>query len=117
MPDVGSRLRTYDLGIVGSRTESGPIALIEYLAAGLPFVTTDVGQVVAELPADLRRWVVPPLDPGALAGRIEDALDLDEAARGEIAAREREVAAGLSMDRVADVVEDVYRRVIAMAQR
>ncbi len=117
VPDVGSRLRTYDLGIVGSRTESGPIALIEYLAAGLPFVTTDVGQVVAELPADLRRWVVPPLDPGALAGRIEDALDLDEAARGEIAAREREVAAGLSMDRVADVVEDVYRRVIAMAQR
>ncbi len=111
-PDVGSRLRDYDLGVIGSRTESGPIALIEYLAAGLPFVTTSVGEVVAQLPPDMARWVVPPGDPVVLADRLEEALDQGEAERQAIARREREVAEGLSMERVADVVEGVYARLL-----
>lgn len=110
VPDVGARLRTYDLGVIGSRTESGPIALIEYLAAGLPFVATAVGQVVAELPTDLARWTVPPSDPVALADRLEEALDLDPDERAALAERARSVAATLSIERVADVAADVYGR-------
>lgn len=110
LPDVGARLQAYDLGVIGSRTESGPIALIEYLAAGLPFVATAVGEVVAELPPDLARWTVPPGDPVALADRLDEALALGPAERAVVADREREVAATLSIDRVADVAVDVYRR-------
>lgn len=110
VPEVGQQLGRYDLGIVGSRTESGPISLIEYLAAGLPFVTTEVGEVVARLPEDLRRWVVPPGDPAVLADRIGEALDLDADARAAIGRRARAVADELSIDRVAEAVEAVYRR-------
>jgi len=116
-PDVGQRLRDYDLGVIGSRTESGPIALIEYLAAGLPFVATAVGEVVAELPPDLARWTVPPSDPVGLADRIGEALALGEAERMALSERAREVAGGLSMDRVGDVVEGVYERLAAADRR
>lgn len=110
VPDVGGQLGRYDLGIVGSRTESGPISLIEYLAAGLPFVTTEVGEVVARLPEDLRRWVVAPGDPVALADRIGEALDLEAHTRAAIGERARAVADELSIDRVAEAVVAVYRR-------
>ncbi|MDB4906532.1 MAG: hypothetical protein JWO05_1316 [Gemmatimonadetes bacterium] len=46
--DVPQLLAASDLGVLSSRSESGPIALLEYLAAGLPFVVTRTGQI-AEL--------------------------------------------------------------------
>lgn len=41
--DIPEILRTVDLGLLPSRSEGGPIAILEYMAAGLPFVATRTG--------------------------------------------------------------------------
>jgi glycosyltransferase involved in cell wall biosynthesis len=110
--DTGTLLASYDIGVLSSSTESGPIALIEYLAAGLPFVVTDVGEIPARLPGNLRRWMVPPRDDEALASKLREALALS--------AHERSAAAAvgvafahehLSIDRTVDAIESLYQRV------
>jgi len=110
--DVCALLADYDIGVLSSLYESGPIALIEYLAAGLPFVATDVGEVPASLPPSLRRWVVAPGDVPALAARLQEVLALSTegraatAAEGVAFAREH-----LSIERTVGEIETVYDRV------
>lgn len=109
--DVGERLAGYDLGVLSSRTESGPIALIEYMAAGLPFVVTDVGEIPATLPEELRRWVVPPRDTAALAAKIRELLGLAARERAEVGALGRaHVEKYLSINRTIDGIEAIYDR-------
>jgi glycosyltransferase involved in cell wall biosynthesis len=43
--DAAGLLREADFAVLPSRSESGPLVLIEYMAAGLPFVATRVGSV------------------------------------------------------------------------
>ncbi len=43
--DIGGYLYKYDLAIHCSRAETGPLVLLEYLCAGLPFVSIDRGEV------------------------------------------------------------------------
>jgi len=50
--DVPALLKTADFAVLSSRSESGPLVLLEYAAAGLPFVSTRVGFVGKSL-ADL----------------------------------------------------------------
>jgi glycosyltransferase involved in cell wall biosynthesis len=109
--NVADELPGFDLGVLSSRDESGPIALIEYLASGLPFVVTDVGEVPALLPERLRRWVVPPGDPSALATVIAELIDLDATERHEAAVEGRAFAEHeLSIDRTIDEVVAIYER-------
>ena len=44
-PDAAGLLPEADFAVLPSRSESGPLVLIEYLVAGLPFVATKVGSV------------------------------------------------------------------------
>jgi len=65
--DVASLLKSVDFAVLPSRSESGPLVLIEYMACGLPFVSTNVGGV-ANLVAELGvPGFVPPNDSLALA--------------------------------------------------
>lgn len=43
--DVVDIIKHADFGALSSKSESGPLVLIEYLAAGLPFVSTRVGLI------------------------------------------------------------------------
>jgi glycosyltransferase involved in cell wall biosynthesis len=43
--DIVEILTKADFALLASKTESGPLALIEYAAAGLPFISTRVGLV------------------------------------------------------------------------
>lgn len=43
--DIPDILHTVDFGLLSSRSESGPIALIEYMISGLPFLVTAVGEI------------------------------------------------------------------------
>lgn len=64
-------LRGADFALLPSRSESGPLALIEYMASGLPFVATRVGAIgqrVAELG-------VPECVPAGDARSLAHALD------------------------------------------
>jgi len=48
-PDAAGLLPEADFAVLPSRSESGPLVLIEYVAAGLPVVATRVGSVGAQL--------------------------------------------------------------------
>ncbi|WP_034261595.1 glycosyltransferase [Altibacter lentus] len=76
---VLSLLRMADVGILSSRSEGLPVALLEYGMAGLPVVCTRVGQC-QEVVAD-RGIVVPPRDPEALAEGIRVLLGNPEKRR------------------------------------
>lgn len=51
-------LNKYDLGIHCSRAETGPLVLLEFLAAGLPFVTSNCGDVVEKVYKRFPEFVV-----------------------------------------------------------
>ncbi len=111
---IGSALAGYDLGVLTSTSESGPVALIEYLAAGLPFVVTDVGNVPQSLPTPLRRWVVRPNDPVALADLVEEALSRpEEDRRGDAELGIRFAHDSYSINRTLNDVETAYHRLLS----
>ncbi len=84
--DVVDLLSAADFGILTSRSESGPVALLEYGAAALPFVATRVGSIGRDLAERGLPEFVPPADEHALAQALERLLALPPQqlrARGE----------------------------------
>lgn len=72
--DVANLMKSVDFALIPSISESGPLVLIEYMAAGLPFVATKVGgisQRVAEL--NVPEFVAAG-DSEALAGALDRLL-------------------------------------------
>ena len=74
--------------VMSSRTEQMPIALLEAMAAGLPVVATDVGDVRAILPESAAAYIVPKADPAALARALAAVLG-DPALRQRLGADNR----------------------------
>lgn len=69
----------FDIFALSSDSEQFPIAMIEAMAAGLPVVATDVGDVAAMVSAENRRLVVPVADEAGFAdalGRLIGSRDL-----------------------------------------
>lgn len=84
--DVRGFLAGLDVFCLPSRREALPLALLEAMAEGLPCVATDVGDVRTAV-GDAA-VVVPPDDPGALAGALAGLL-ADPARRAALGARAR----------------------------
>lgn len=74
--DVPALLAAADLGLLCSHSESGPLVLIEYLAAGLPIVSTEVGDIGRRLAAMAVPGFVPAGDARAFAAKLDELLDL-----------------------------------------
>jgi glycosyltransferase involved in cell wall biosynthesis len=68
--DVPAVLKTCDIGVLSSRSEGLPLALIEYGLYGLPSVATYVGQCPDVLQHGEVGLLVPPSSPGALANAL-----------------------------------------------
>ena len=69
--DIPEILRAADIGLLPSRSEGGPIAILEYMAAGLPFISTRTGYNT-ETAADLGvPGIVPLDDPDAFRAELE----------------------------------------------
>jgi len=68
--DVPRILGCCDIGVLPSRAEGLPNAVLEYLAAGLPTVASRVGGNVEILQDGTTGLLVPPEDSAALAGAI-----------------------------------------------
>jgi glycosyltransferase involved in cell wall biosynthesis len=68
--DVIPLLRASDIGVLSSSSESLSNAIIEYMAAGLPVVCTDVGGNRELVHDGLNGFLVPPGDPQKLADAI-----------------------------------------------
>lgn len=68
--DVGPLTAAYDIVALSSLREGLPMAILEAMARGRPFVATAVGEL-PKLAAAGCGLVVPPADPAALAAAIE----------------------------------------------
>jgi len=91
--DIPALLKAADFAVLSSRSESGPLVLLEYAAAGLPFVSTRVGLIGRSL-ADLGvPGFVPPGDVDAFAAALRRLLNLAPAEREKRGQRTRELAA------------------------
>jgi glycosyltransferase involved in cell wall biosynthesis len=93
-----------DVLVFPSRSEGSPNVVKEAMGCELPIVATPVGDIPERLGGVAGCWVVPP-DPQDFASAIVNAL-----AHGRSPAA-RQAVAELSMDRVAERVEQVYRAV------
>jgi len=83
IPDL---LASADFGALTSARETGPLAVLEYMAAGLPFVATNVGQVAKVCAATGLPGLVPVGDAQAAASALDEMLSIGSAersARGE----------------------------------
>jgi glycosyltransferase involved in cell wall biosynthesis len=92
-------------------TEAFPIAIIEAMAVGVPFVSTDVGD--AREVIDVAGKIVPVSHPAALANAWRELLSLDVnmlAALG-VAARAR-VEQYYQLERTTELYRSLYQRLI-----
>lgn len=68
--DAAALMRACDIGVLSSRFEGLPMALLEYGMAGLPVAATEVGQCGEVLDGGRAGILVPPENPAALAGAL-----------------------------------------------
>ncbi|WP_077146034.1 glycosyltransferase family 4 protein [Sphingopyxis sp. KK2] len=80
----------FDILALSSRSEQAPIAVIEAMAAGLPVVSPDVGDVAAMVAGENRRFIA--LDEAAFRAGLAE-LAANPALRSEIGTANRCVAA------------------------
>jgi glycosyltransferase involved in cell wall biosynthesis len=108
--DVANCLSVMDLLCLHSRTEGFPNVVGEAMAAGVPCVSTDVGDAALLIGATGK--IVPKEDPLALAEGIKSMIDLPVEARRELGRSARgRVLEEFSMARCRERFEDVYREV------
>jgi len=74
--DVPALIRGADFALLPSLSESGPLVLIEYMAGGLPFVATLVGDIAHRVDKLGGSQLVPPQDPAAFAEALDRLLAL-----------------------------------------
>lgn len=91
--DPADALRALDLFALTSDTEQMPLSILEAMAAGLPIVSTDVGDVRNMLPAESRAWVTPKGDDAAFATALAHLARDGEARRAVGRANRAHVAA------------------------
>jgi glycosyltransferase involved in cell wall biosynthesis len=114
---VADLLAGFDLFVLPSRIEGLPVSIMEAMLAGLPIVVTDVGSVREEVVDGENGLIVPPEDPAALAGAINE-LMADPDRRARMGQRSREIASErFTVAATVDRYLDVYRRVLAGVSR
>lgn len=79
--NVANLLLASDVGVLSSKAEGFANAILEYMAAGLPVVATDVGGVREAIVEGQTGFVVPAGDDQKMAERIIEVLDDSERAR------------------------------------
>lgn len=71
-------LPRFDLAIHCSKYESGPLVLVEYMAQGLPFLTTNTGQVVQQIKEDLPEFIINEFDAATWCNRLLEVTGADK---------------------------------------
>jgi glycosyltransferase involved in cell wall biosynthesis len=106
--DVANVLAAGDVAVSSSDFEGSPLAAMEYLAAGLPVVATDVGGMPDLVHQRENGLLVPRRDPEALAEAIGELLS-DPARAREMGSRGRErQREEFSLEAMVRRVQDLY---------
>ena len=112
--NVSALLSQCAIGVLSSRVEGLPLALLEYGQAGLAVVTTNVGQCHEVLDNETTGFLVEPGDFVRLAECVLRLLD-DASLRSRLAtALQRRVAGQYSAAAVLPELEALYRRVLGI---
>ncbi|HDZ21312.1 hypothetical protein LCGC14_0181290 [marine sediment metagenome] len=110
--DVPDLLKQADVGVMTSRMEALPVALLEYMAEGLPTVVTAVGECGSIVQAAQCGLVAAPGDAEAIAAHLQAILtDRERASRLGEAGRAY-VMRHYSLDAIADRIEKTYRKLL-----
>jgi glycosyltransferase involved in cell wall biosynthesis len=115
--DLAAVYGAMDVGILSSRNEGTPVALIEAMAAGKPVVATAVGGVEDIVTSGQTGWVVPPADAAALAAAMRR-LARTAGERQAFGRAARCSARGrFSADRLVADVSNLYLRTLVERRR
>jgi glycosyltransferase involved in cell wall biosynthesis/serine acetyltransferase len=107
--DVPALLSCCDLGVLASRVEGLPNAVLEYMAAGLPTVATRVGGIPEIIRDHVSGLLVRPNDPPALAAAILRVLQDDDLRKRLATAGRERVLAKFDFGRVAEGLLRLYQ--------
>ena len=88
LPNPSHYVGLFDIFALSSDSEQFPISLVEAMAAGVPVVSTDVGDVRAMVAADNRDFIIPATDEAAITAAFER-LAGDAALRARLGAANR----------------------------
>jgi glycosyltransferase involved in cell wall biosynthesis len=75
---VFSWLKYMDIGVLPSKSEGLPVAVLEYAVAGIPVVVTEVGELPRLMAGGEFGAIVPPREPELFAQAILKTLDFPE---------------------------------------
>lgn len=70
LPKPHEYLGLFDIYAISSDSEQFPISLLEAMAAGLPVVSTDVGDILSMVSQENRRFIVPRSDEAGFANAL-----------------------------------------------
>ena len=110
--DIRPFLALFDVGVLPSLSEGFSNSLLEYMAAGLPAVATDVGGNRELVTDGETGFIVPPASPQALAKKIVPLLK-DARLRESLGANARRtVRMQFSIQKMVDSVEKLYENLL-----
>jgi glycosyltransferase involved in cell wall biosynthesis len=109
--DIPEILASFDIGVLCSHYESFSNSILEYMAAGLPVVCTDVGGAREVITDGVNGFLVPPDDPVALADSIRNIIEQDLFLQFGRANRAR-VEEGFSPSSMIERFESIYSDLI-----
>jgi glycosyltransferase involved in cell wall biosynthesis len=110
---VANLLFASDIGVLSSKAEGFANAILEYMAAALPVVATDVGGVREAIAENQTGYVVPSGDDMTMAARIIDLLNSPERARAMGERGKLIVAEKFSCDRHLQNTLELYDELLA----
>jgi glycosyltransferase involved in cell wall biosynthesis len=113
--DVPELLELFDVGVLASHFESFSNSILEYLAAGMPVVVTDVGGAREAVRDGIDGFVVPAHQPAQMAEKLQVLLSQPGGARAW--RQDREIRGIFHRDTMIHAYEELYTRLVQEARQ
>jgi glycosyltransferase involved in cell wall biosynthesis len=114
--DIRDFYHAIDLYAQSSDYEGTPNVVLEAMAFEVPVVATNVGGTSELIDDQVHGLIVPPGDPGRLAGAIEEAMNDPENASRRATAARRRIETELSFEARCSKLEEIYERLFVSRQ-